>query len=59
MVGELSVPPSQLRHIKIQGVTDVFTGFDRNPYVASFMFKDKKLVFINAHLFLVEKVLQR
>jgi endonuclease/exonuclease/phosphatase family metal-dependent hydrolase len=51
MVGELSVPPSQLRHIKISGVTEVFTGFDRNPYVASFMFKDKKIVFINAHLF--------
>jgi endonuclease/exonuclease/phosphatase family metal-dependent hydrolase len=51
MVGELSVPPSQIRHIKISGVQETFNGFDRNPYVASFLFKDKKLVFINAHLF--------
>ena len=41
MVGELSVPPSQLRHIKIAGVQEQFNGFDRNPYVASFKFKDK------------------
>ncbi len=51
MVGELSIPPSQLRHIKIAGIQEKFTGFDRNPYVASFKFKEKKLVFLNAHLF--------
>ncbi|MDH3262092.1 MAG: hypothetical protein OEM81_13985 [Acidimicrobiia bacterium] len=34
-VGEVAVPPSSHRYIKIPGSTHKFTGFDRNPYLAA------------------------
>src|SRR5262245_22104679 len=35
-IGEVSFPPSQLKHVKLLGITAKFEGWDRNPYFASF-----------------------
>ena len=51
-IGEISIPPSQLRHIKLKGVTERFTGFDRNPYFATFQVSaDNSFLVANVHLF--------
>ncbi len=52
-VGRLSIPPSQLRHIKLPGSTQPFAGFDRGPYMAGFSaLNDKlRLLLVNVHLF--------
>jgi endonuclease/exonuclease/phosphatase family metal-dependent hydrolase len=52
-VGRLSIPPSQLRHIKLPDSTQPFPGFDRGPYMAGFSaLKGKlRLLLVNVHLF--------
>ncbi len=45
-VGEVSIPPSQLQHIKLPGVTQKFAGFDRNPYLAAFQVGKKNSVLL-------------
>jgi len=55
MVGELAVPPKDHRHIKIKGVNATFTGFDRNPFIASFSFNDTRFMLLNAHLYFGSK----
>jgi hypothetical protein len=35
-IGEIAVPPSEARHIRLPGITQAFAGFDRNPYLATF-----------------------
>ena len=35
-VGEVAVPPSQLRYIRLKDSEQRFEGFDRNPYIALF-----------------------
>lgn len=50
-VGEIGIPPSQLRHIKIKGITRKFDGFDRNPYPAAFQAGQTSFMFVNVHLF--------
>ncbi len=51
MVAEVAVPPSQHRWVKLPGVDQSFTGFDRNPHVATFQVRDLQLMFANAHLY--------
>ena len=51
LVAEIALPPSRLSGIKIEGVKQTFNGFDRNPFVQSFTFKDIKLLLTNVHLF--------
>lgn len=51
MTGELAIPPSEHRWIKINGVNAVFTGFDRNPFIASFQFRNERFMLLNAHLY--------
>jgi endonuclease/exonuclease/phosphatase family metal-dependent hydrolase len=52
-VGRLSIPPSQLRHIKLPGSTQPFPGFDRGPYMAAFSGLNGKLrlLLVNVHNF--------
>jgi endonuclease/exonuclease/phosphatase family metal-dependent hydrolase len=50
-VGRLSIPPSQLPHIKLPGTTSAFPGFDRGPYLASFAAGDFRFSLLNVHLF--------
>ena len=50
-IGELSVSPSELEDIKLPGVTDAFMGFDRSPFMVSFMVNDFKFTLLNVHLY--------
>jgi endonuclease/exonuclease/phosphatase family metal-dependent hydrolase len=49
-IGEIAVPPKDLPHIKLPGVTETFHGFDRNPYLATFQVGQTSLLFVNVHL---------
>jgi len=49
--GKLTIPPSDLRNIKLPGITQKFEGFDRNPYVGSFQVGNFQFVLVNVHLF--------
>ena len=51
LVGELAIPPSEHRWIKLPGVSHKFVGFDRNPYIATFQFRNALFMLINAHLY--------
>jgi endonuclease/exonuclease/phosphatase family metal-dependent hydrolase len=50
-VGRLSIPPSQLKHIKLPGTSTLFPGFDRGPYLASFACGGFRFSLLNVHLF--------
>lgn len=51
MVGEVAVPPKDVRYIKLPGITQRFLGFDRNPYLAAFVAGSFKFLLVNVHLF--------
>ncbi|PCE63013.1 endonuclease/exonuclease/phosphatase family protein [Sediminicola luteus] len=51
LVGEVAVPPKDHKYIKLPGIDSGFTGFDRNPYLCSFQWKNEILVLINVHSF--------
>jgi hypothetical protein len=50
-VGRLSIPPSQLRQIKLSGTDQPFPGFDRGPYLAAFQARSFRFLLVNVHLF--------
>lgn len=50
-VGRLSIPPSQLKQIKLPGSTQPFQGFDRGPYLAAFQAGDFRFLLVNVHLY--------
>jgi endonuclease/exonuclease/phosphatase family metal-dependent hydrolase len=50
-VGEISIPPADLRHIKLPGVKQKFQGFDRNPYLAAWQVGQTSFLLVNVHLF--------
>jgi hypothetical protein len=35
-VGEVTIPPTDIRYIRLPGIEQRFEGFDRNPYLAGF-----------------------
>ena len=51
LAGEIDIPPSSQRHIKISGSTQKFSGFDRAPYTVAFQCEDFVLTLVNVHLF--------
>ena len=51
MIGELAIPPAEHRWIKLPGVDRPFVGFDRNPFIATFQFRNTLFMLLNAHLF--------
>jgi len=51
LVAELSIPPKDHKDIKLKGVDSKFTGFDRNPYLCSFQWKNETFILITVHLF--------
>jgi len=51
LVGEVAVPPSDNAQIKLPGVTRPFTGFDRNPFIASFGWRDRTFSMVTVHSF--------
>ena len=49
-VGEVNFPPSEYRFVKLPGVIEhVFTGFDRNPYLATFSAGSFSFTPVNCH----------
>lgn len=50
-VGEIAIPPSEARYIKLPGITQRFDGFDRNPYLASFQAGSLQFLLVNVHLY--------
>lgn len=51
LVGQVNVPPRDLSKVKISGITQKFTGFDRDPYLASFKAKSFRFTLVSVHLF--------
>ena len=49
--GEIGFPPSQFGRIKLPGNTLAFTGFDRNPFLATFGVDLTSLALVNVHLY--------
>jgi endonuclease/exonuclease/phosphatase family metal-dependent hydrolase len=50
-VGEIAIPPTDQKHIKLPGVSQKFRGFDRNPFLASFQAGSFKFILVNVHLY--------
>ena len=50
-IGEIAVPPSAHRHIKLPGITESYRGFDRNPYIATFKAGRTSILLVNVHLY--------
>jgi len=50
-VGEVAIPPSDHRYIKLPITQQKFDGFDRNPYLAAFQCGLFTFVLVNVHLY--------
>ncbi|HSH59056.1 MAG TPA: hypothetical protein VK988_05315, partial [Acidimicrobiales bacterium] len=50
-IGEVAPAPVAYRHIRLPGITQKFTGFDRNPYVATFTADGFTVSLVNVHLY--------
>lgn len=50
-VGEVALPPSDLKNVKLPGVKAKFAGFDRTPYLATFRAGRMSFLLVNVHLF--------
>jgi endonuclease/exonuclease/phosphatase family metal-dependent hydrolase len=50
-IGRLSIPPSQLPHIRLPDSQESFPGFDRGPYMAAFQAREFRFLLINVHLY--------
>jgi len=53
-VGEVAIPPKDIKYIKLSGVQRKFNGFDRNPFFASFVAGSFRFLLVNVHLFFGE-----
>ncbi len=51
LVGRLSIPVSDLGHIRLPGVQREFRGFDRSPYLAAFEAASFRFLLANVHLY--------
>lgn len=51
MAAEVAVPPSQHRHIQMEGVSGCFKGFDRNPYAVAFRSGALEFIAVSVHLY--------
>jgi len=49
--GEVGVPPKDLKYIAIEGISNKYEGFDRNPFFCSFSAKNFKFLLTNVHLY--------
>ena len=50
-VGEVAIPPSDHRYIKLPVTRQKFRGFDRNPYLVAFRSRSFTFVLVNVHLY--------
>jgi endonuclease/exonuclease/phosphatase family metal-dependent hydrolase len=51
LVGEVAVPPSDHRYIRMKNVSGTFTGFDRNPYLSAFEVGNIQFIVVSVHLY--------
>ncbi len=51
LIGEVAVAPKDHKYIKIDGVKEVFKGFDRNPYLSTFQWNNFVFALITVHSF--------
>lgn len=51
MTGEIAIPPSQQRYIRLPFTEQKFRGFDRNPFIATFGVGQTSFAFVNVHLY--------
>lgn len=51
LAAEVAVPPSDHRFIRMKGVSGVFNGFDRNPYVVAFRAGALSFSAVSVHLY--------
>jgi len=51
LVGEVAPYPHDLKNIKLPGVQQKFEGFDRNPFIQSFLWSDFRFCLTNVHLY--------
>ena len=49
-IGEVVIVESDRKHIKLDGIDREFDGFNRNPYLASFIIEDTQILLANCHL---------
>jgi endonuclease/exonuclease/phosphatase family metal-dependent hydrolase len=50
-IGELTIPASDMPHIRLPDIPARFPGFDRNPMIASFKARDTVLLLADVHLY--------
>jgi endonuclease/exonuclease/phosphatase family metal-dependent hydrolase len=50
-IGRVTVPPKDLKSVKLPGVEQPFEGFDRNPYLVSFRAGKLTFVLADVHLY--------
>ncbi len=50
-VGEIAIPPSDMKNVKLAGITQKFDGFDRNPYIAAFKAGTFEFLLVSVHLY--------
>ncbi len=50
-IGEIALPPADLKNIKLLAVKRKFAGFDRTPYLATFQAGRLSFLLVNVHLF--------
>ncbi|HEX6602251.1 MAG TPA: endonuclease/exonuclease/phosphatase family protein [Solirubrobacterales bacterium] len=50
-IGRVTIPPKDLKSVKLPDVTHPFSGFDRNPSLVSFQADDLTFVLANVHLY--------
>ena len=50
-VGEIAIPPADLKNVKLPGIEQKFDGFDRTPYLASFRCGGFSFCLVNVHLY--------
>lgn len=51
LIGQVNVPPRDLAKIRIAGIAQAFTGFDRDPYLASFKAGSLRFTLVSVHLY--------
>lgn len=51
LVGELAINPADSKHVKLPGIERKFDGFDRNPFLQSFVARSFEFVLTNVHLY--------
>jgi endonuclease/exonuclease/phosphatase family metal-dependent hydrolase len=50
-IGEVVIVESDRHYIRLDGITQEFDGFNRNPYIATFQIEGRDILLANCHLY--------